>query len=224
MQKLDDLCPIEIRVLGVLSEKQKTVPDTYPLSLNALVAGCNQKTSRDPVMEISEADAAAAIARLRSHSLIIETSGGRVAKYGHNIERVLQIPSQSVAILTVLMLRGPQTAGELRLNCERMHRFADISAVEAFLHELRDRTEQPLVEELPRQPGARENRWIHTLSAELLANYRESATSDRVTTIEAGNNAIVALQLELDGLKAEVAELRQLVHDLLAQQHNNEIQ
>lgn len=214
----DDLSLIEIRVLGVLSEKQKTVPDTYPLSLNALVAGCNQKTSRDPVMDISEAEAAGAIDSLRNHSLIVETSGGRVARYGHNIERSLQIPSQSVAILTVLMLRGPQTAGELRLNCERMHRFADISAVEAFLHELRDRAEKPLVEELPRQPGARENRWTHTLSAELLAAYRQPGAQDRVTTVEARHGDITELRLELDSLKAEVAELRLLVNDLLAQQ------
>src|SRR5574343_66652 len=130
---------IDIRVLGVLIEKQRTVPDTYPLSVNALLAGCNQKTSRDPVMELTEAEVAQALDNLRGQSLVIESSGGRVSRYGHNIERVMSIPSQSSAILAVLMLRGPQTAGELRINCERMHRFADISTVEGFLHELRDR-------------------------------------------------------------------------------------
>ena len=130
---------LETRVLGVLVEKQHTVPDTYPLSLNALVAGCNQKTSRDPIMEATETEVQGAIDSLKSRTLVVESSGGRVARYAHNIERVLQIPSQSAAILAMLMLRGPQTAGELRINCERLHRFADISSVEAFLAELSER-------------------------------------------------------------------------------------
>lgn len=216
MQNLADMTPIEIRVLGVLSEKQKTVPDTYPLSLNALVSGSNQKTSRDPVMEITEADVANAIDALRGHSLVIETSGGRVARYGHNIERTLQIPTQSVAIMTVLMLRGPQTAGELRLNCERMHRFADISTVEAFLHELRDRADRPLVEELPRQPGCRENRWFHTLSQELLEKYRTQSPVERSTSGDFNDEAITELKAELSALKTEVAELKELVNTLLS--------
>ncbi|MDO9190466.1 MAG: YceH family protein, partial [Sulfurimicrobium sp.] len=130
---------LETRVLGVLAEKQHTVPDTYPLTLNALVAGCNQKTSRDPVIEASEADVLTALDSLRSLTLVMESSGGRVQRYAHNLERVLQVPSQSVALLVTLMLRGPQTAGELRLNSERLHKISDISAVEAFLHELAER-------------------------------------------------------------------------------------
>ncbi len=103
---------IETRVLGTLYEKQHTVPDTYPLTLNALVSGANQKTSRSPVIEATETEVRAALDSLKSANLVIETSGGRVSRYSHNVERVLQVPSQSAAILTVLMLRGPQTAGE----------------------------------------------------------------------------------------------------------------
>ena len=127
---------LETRVLGTLYEKQHTVPDSYPLTLNALVSGCNQKTSRSPVMEATEAEVQAALDSLKSANLVMETSGGRVSRYSHNVERVLQVPSQSAAILTVLMLRGPQTAGELRINCDRLHSFADISAVQGFLDEL----------------------------------------------------------------------------------------
>ena len=155
---------LETRVLGTLYEKQHTVPDSYPLTLNALVSGCNQKTSRSPVMEATEAEVQAALDSLKSANFVMETSGSRVARYSHNVERVLQVPSQSAAILTVLMLRGPQTVGELRINCDRMHSFADISAVQGFLDELAARPAGALVMELPRQPGSRENRWAHLLS------------------------------------------------------------
>src|ERR1041384_6402345 len=113
---LPTLSLLDTRVLGTLVEKQHTVPDSYPLTLNALVSGCNQKTSRAPVMEASDTEGQACLDRLKGLNLVMETSGGRVARYSHNVERVLQVPSQSAAILTVLMLRGPQTVGELRLN------------------------------------------------------------------------------------------------------------
>ena len=161
---LPALSLLETRVLGVLVEKQHTVPDTYPLTLNALVAGCNQKTSRDPVIDATEAEVQGAIDRLKALSLVVESSGGRVMRYAHNVARVLAVPTQSVALLTILMLRGPQTVGELRIHSERLHRFADISSVEAFLHELAERQAGALVVELPRQPGARETRWAHLLS------------------------------------------------------------
>src|SRR6266542_5185060 len=137
--KLPALSLLEARVLGVLVEKQRTVPDIYPLSLNALVSGCNQKTSRDPILESSDAQVQATIDHLIGLSLVVESSGGRVMRYAHNVERVLGVPSQAVALLAALMLRGPQTVGELRINCERLHRFVDVSAVEAFLQELASR-------------------------------------------------------------------------------------
>ena len=130
---------LETRVLGVLVEKQHTVPDTYPLTLLALTAGCNQKTSREPVLSASEPEVQAALDGLRTLSFVVESSGGRAMRYAHNAERVLSVPSQAVALIAVMMLRGPQTVGELRINCDRLHRFADTSAVEGFLHELATR-------------------------------------------------------------------------------------
>ena len=209
------LSPVEARVLGVLAEKQRTVPDTYPLTLNALVSGCNQKTSRDPVMEVSDAQAQEALDSLRGMNLVIESSGGRVPRYSHNTERVLQVPTPSVALLTVLMLRGPQTAGELRINCDRLHKFADISSVEGFLHELAERPAGALVTELARQPGSRENRWAHLLSG---APAQEQLSPPRQAAPQAdGHGALEALKARVDALEADVSELRQLIAALQAE-------
>src|SRR5687768_13309500 len=145
---------LETRVLGVLVEKQRTVPDTYPLTLNALVAGCTQKTSRDPVIEATDGQVQETIDHLRTLSLVVESSGGRVMRYSQNVARVLGIPTESVALLATLMLRGPQTPAEIRQNAERLHRFADVSSVEAYLAELSARREGALVVELPRAPGS----------------------------------------------------------------------
>ncbi|KPK15326.1 MAG: hypothetical protein AMJ67_15415 [Betaproteobacteria bacterium SG8_41] len=205
---LPTLSAVEVRVLGVLAEKQRTVPDTYPLTLNTLVAGCNQKTSREPVMEVSDAQAQQALDSLRAKSLIIESSGGRVPRYEHNIERVLQIPTPSAALLAVLMLRGPQTAGELRINCDRLHKFTDISAVEGFLRELAERPDGSLVVELPRQPGSRENRWAHLLcGAPPTPTEQHAAAGSRSN--EAGDLAV--LRSRVDALEARVAELHALI-------------
>jgi uncharacterized protein len=151
---------LEARVLGVLVEKERTVPDSYPLTLNALVAGCNQKSSREPVVNATETDVRSAIGGLKSMVLVIERSGERVARYAHNVERMMNVSQQSAALLAVLTLRGPQTAGELRMNAERQHRFADIPAVEALLNELAERSDGALVTQLPRQAGSREHRWM----------------------------------------------------------------
>ena len=199
---LPPLSLLETRVLGVLVEKQHTVPDTYPLTLLALTAGCNQKSSRDPVLSASETDVQAALDRLKSLSFVVESSGGRVMRYAHNAERVLAIPSQAVAIVAVLMLRGPQTVGELRINCDRLHRFADTSAVEGFLEELASRPAGALVMELPRQPGARETRWCHLLSGSPAIEAQSHGTSS-----EGAIGSPMALS-DLDDLRAEVARLR----------------
>lgn len=197
---------LQTRVLGVLIEKQRTVPDSYPLTLNALVTGCNQKSSRDPVLEVSEGDVAAVIDELRVIDMVNEVSGSRVPRYEHLLGRALQIPSQSVALLAILMLRGPQTAGELRLNCERLHRFADISAVEGFLDELAAREAGALVVQMPKQAGARECRWAHLLSGELQLERAELANTglaERVTQLEL---AVAELQLKLALLCAANAD------------------
>ena len=213
--ELPALSLLETRVLGVLVEKQRTVPDTYPLTLNALVAGCSQKTSRDPVMSVKEAEVQATLDRLRLLSLVVESSGERVMRYAHNIERVLDVPSQAVALLATLMLRGPQTVGELRINSDRLHRFADGSAVEAFLHELAGRGAGALVAELPRQPGARENRWAHLLSgapATAIVPAAPEPTAGSVVTpaeLAALKESMRRLEDELDALKRDVAMLRE---------------
>jgi uncharacterized protein len=191
---------LETRVLGTLYEKERTVPDSYPLTLNALVSGCNQKTSRSPVMEASDAEVQAALDSLKAANLVMETSGGRVSRYTQNLERVFQVPSQSAAILTVLMLRGPQTTGELRINCERLHSFADISAVQGFLDELAARPAGPLVMELPRLPGARENRWAHLLSGASKAEVVSSNKEDLASTV-------ARLEGELAAVKELVARI-----------------
>ena len=207
---LPQLSLAETRVLATLFEKQHTVPDTYPLSVNALAAGCNQKTSRQPVLELSEAEILQAIDTLREHGLVNEISGSRVPRFGHKLENVLGVPKQSASLLAVLMLRGPQTAGELRLNCERLHKFADISSVEAFLAELAERGTAPLVVELPRLPGARENRWMHLLSGqpalETLAPGKAASASQELDELRA----------RVEALEAEVANLRTLVRERLA--------
>ena len=196
---LPPLALLETRVLATLFEKQHTVPDSYPLTLNALVSGCNQKTSRSPVMEATEAEVQASIDNLRRLNLVVETSGGRVARYSHNLDRVLQVPAQSAALLASLMLRGPQTAGELRINCERMHSFADISAVQGFLDELATRS---LVVQLPRLPGARENRWAHVLSGtpKVEPAVPRAEKEDLAATV-------ARLEGELAGLKEIVARI-----------------
>jgi uncharacterized protein YceH (UPF0502 family) len=203
------LSPVEARVLGTLVEKQRTTPDQYPLTLNALTMGCNQKTSRAPVMELSETEVKAALDSLRGRNLMIETSSARATRYSHNFERVFQVPTQSSALLAVLMLRGPQTAGELRINCERMHAFADISAVEGFLHELAARPAGALVAELPRLPHARENRWAHLLSG---APKEEAPAPQAKKPAEAPPADLAAtvarLEAEVADLKAEVARIK----------------
>lgn len=203
---------LETRALGVLAEKERTVPDTYPLTLNALIAGCNQKTSRDPVINATETEVQAAIDSLKAMNLVIESSGGRVARYTHNIERVLQVPKQSGALLTVLMLRGPQTAGELRINCERLYPFGDISAVEGFLHELAARPAGALVAELPRQAGSRENRWAHLLSGP--PDVQDPAVHASGPVIESDGVAvaeIAAIKSNIVRLESEVSELKALL-------------
>lgn len=212
--RLPVLSLLEARVLGVLCEKQHTVPDTYPLSLNALMAGCNQKTSRQPIIEVSESEVQAAIDSLKGPALVIESSGGRVTRYAHNMERALRLPSQSIALLTVLMLRGPQTAGELRINCERLHKFADISAVEGFLYELAERPDGALVVELPRQPGARENRWAHLLSGAPVVEEIPAAAPAAGPVADVTMGEIAALKANVARLEAEVDALKGLVNRL----------
>ena len=160
------LTPNEARVLATLMEKARTVPDSYPLSLNALLLGCNQKTSRDPVMELSESEAQQAIDALKAKSLVFEASSSRVPRFEHNFQRGLAVSEPQAVLLGLLMLRGPQTPGELRISSERWYKFAGIANVEDALGELKARGEDSgvsLVLQLPRAAGMREQRWAHLL-------------------------------------------------------------
>jgi uncharacterized protein len=201
------LSALEARVVGVLVEKERTVPDTYPLSLNALVAGCNQKTSRAPLMEAGDADVQAALDELRALSLVVESSGGRVMRYSHNLPRVLAIPTESAALVATLMLRGPQTPGELRINAERLHRFADISSLEAYLAELAARPAGALVVELPRASGARENRWMHLLSGEPVDMPAQANAPARAVDPAPAHDRLAALEARIARLEARIAAL-----------------
>ncbi len=214
------LSPLEARVLGVLVEKQATVPDTYPMSLNALVAGCNQKTARWPVIEAGVDDVLTALDGLKGLSLVFEGSSSRVVKFEHNTGRVLGVPSQAVALLAVLMLRGPQTSAELRLNCERLHRFADISSVDGFLEELAAKTPS-LTIKLPRAPGEREARWAQLLCGEVVLPAArlggDEVASMHIASAHIGASELAALKAEQTRLAAEVASLSALVHRLAAE-------
>ena len=201
------LTPLEARALGVLIEKQHTVPDTYPLSLNALVGGCNQKTARDPVIEATDTEMLTAVDGLKGLSLVFEGSSSRVVKFEHNLGRVLQLPGQSVALLAALMLRGPQTAAELRLNSERLHRFADISSVEGFLDEMAAK-QPPRVVKLARAAGAREARWAHLLCGEVAAPVWQAGVAGE-SEVSAGE--LAALKSEQTRMAAELDTLKALV-------------
>jgi uncharacterized protein YceH (UPF0502 family) len=205
---------LEARALGVLVEKSLTVPDSYPLSLNALTLGCNQRTARDPVLAASDGEVQVAVDALKSLALAFESSGSRVARYEHNLGRALGVPSQSVALLATLMLRGPQTAAELRGGAERLHRFADVSAVEGFLDELASRPEDkggPLVLKLPRAPGAREQRWAHLLSGPIDVSAMPTA-SDIESIVPVSE--LAALKARVAAAEGELARLTGLVERL----------
>jgi uncharacterized protein YceH (UPF0502 family) len=204
---------LEGRVLGVLVEKQHTVPDSYPLSLNALTLGCNQKTGRAPVMNATEAEVLTAIDGLKRLSLVMEGSSSRVPRFEHNMSRVLGLPSQSAALLTTLLLRGPQTAAELRLNSTRLHGFADISSVDAFLDELAA-NDPPRVVKLGRTPGERENRWMHLLCGEVsAADMAQAGEEDDVVPL----SAFEAVKAEQKRLADELSRLQALVRRIAAE-------
>lgn len=208
---------IEARVLGVLIEKAATVPDSYPLSLNSLTLGCNQKTARDPVVNALESEVQEAVIALKALHLVFEASGSRVTRFEHNAGRALALPSQSVALLATLVLRGPQTVSELRAASERLHRFADMSSVEGFLEELAARSEEKggaLVVKLPRAPGAREPRWAHLLSGavDISALPVAADSADFIASSE-----IAALKAQQSAMRVELDSQRALIERLCAE-------
>jgi len=213
-----ELDETEVRVLGCLIEKDLATPEYYPLTLNALVNACNQKSNRDPLLNLEVEDVTAALASLRFKQLaLLSAEGGRVAKYRHTIAERLRLSPAELSILGELLLRGPQTTGELRARAERMHPFADLVAVEEALQELMERT-PPLVTRLPRQPGRKEQRCAH-----LFAGVPKPADEGRYATPESGrirtaegNERIATLEKEIASLRTEMEELRQKVDEFIA--------
>ena len=165
MRTIRELETTEVRVLGALMEKEQATPDYYPMTVNSLIAACNQKSNREPVTELSETEVVEALERLRRDVLAWRGEGARVERWSQSISRRLELTAPSKAILTLLMLRGPQTPGQLRARSGRLHAFADLGEVEATLREMAE-GDAPLVVELERRPGTKESRWAHRLGAE----------------------------------------------------------
>jgi uncharacterized protein YceH (UPF0502 family) len=208
---------VECRVLGSLIEKEITTPEYYPLSLNALVNACNQKSNRDPVMNLDEAAVRQALHSLDGQSLVrsVSASDSRVTKYEHRLQEAFNFYRHEIAILCVLVLRGPQTPGELRTRAERMHSFDDLSAVQSSLQHLMKR-EPPLAKVLLRQPGTKEARYAHRLSGDVEVLEAKLAAEPQpapASTDREGNahleKEVAALRQEVAGFQKEIAELRQ---------------
>jgi hypothetical protein len=204
------LTPVEARVLGSLVEKEITTPEYYPLSLNALANACNQKNNREPVTNLDEDQIRQALHGLEDDGLAGPARGteSRVSKYEHRMQEVFNFTRGEVAVVCVLLLRGPQTPGELRGRTERMHRFEELSDVQATLQRLMQR-EPPLVKVLPRQPGTKEARYAHLLAGDVV----EAAPS--TAFVESGGSTTAQLEAEVAALRHEVAELRGQVERLL---------
>jgi uncharacterized protein YceH (UPF0502 family) len=210
------LDPIQTRVLGSLIEKEITTPENYPLSLNSLVNACNQKSSRDPVLELTEDEVRQALHTLEDENLVSTLHDARVPKYEHRIRTVLNLRRDETAVLCLLMLRGPQTPGELRGRSERLYPFDDIATVQSTLDRLAARepaseaapsSTGPLTAVLPRQPGSREARYTHLLSGEPA----QAPTPARISVTAADDNSATQ---RIAQLEAELAELSAAFHTL----------
>jgi uncharacterized protein len=211
--------PVGVRVLGALIEKEATTPEYYPMSINALVNACNQKSNRDPVMQLSEETVLNAVKDLNGkHVLWNRTvAGARVMKYEHNVKAAFNLSNQELAVMCVLMLRGPQTIGEIRVRTERQHAFATIEDAEKVVKELMSREDGPFVMELPRQAGRKEPRFVHLLSGRQWADECAQAaeapvvTGDTVIGIggKSTNDRISELETMVSDLQGQVSGLRE---------------
>jgi len=202
---------VEARVLGALIEKQITTPAYYPLTLASLTAACNQKSNRNPVLNLDEKEVARAVLTLREKHLAWETAeaGSRVMKYSHNMDQQFNFTDQQLAAVCELPLRGPQTVGELRTHCERMHPLGDITQAAEVVQSLIDYPGEPLAVKLPREPGRRENRYAHLLCGEPEIPTEPVIAKPAAAVLEvlAENERIAALEAEVQQLRSEVAEL-----------------
>jgi uncharacterized protein YceH (UPF0502 family) len=208
----------EARVLGALIEKEITTPDYYPLSLNALINACNQKNNRDPVMTVDESEVRTALHNLQMKRLAGPAGGAdsRVTKYEHRIQEVFNFTRAETAVMDVLLLRGPQTPGELRGRTERMFRFEELSDVQATLQRLIER-DPPLVKMLPRQPGTKESRYAHLLSGDIEV-WEAPAESTASATVD--DERLLRLESEVAELRKEIAEVRASIEQLKGEPNN----
>jgi len=208
---------VETRVLGSLIEKDITTPDYYPLSLNALINACNQKSNRDPVMNLDENAVRDGLRALNDKGLAgtVSSADSRVPKYEHRLQEAFNLPRAETAVLCVLLLRGPQTPGELRGRTERMHRFEELSDVHSALQRLIQR-DPPLVKMLPRQPGTKETRYVHLLSGDVETAEMPAQEPD-FTAASADGERIARLENEIGSLKAEIAELKNVFREFQKQ-------
>jgi uncharacterized protein len=214
------LSEVEVRVVGSLVEKQITTPEYYPLTLNALTNACNQKSNRDPAMSLDEPTVARAVETLREKNLVYVFYGStsRVPKYKHMMPEVFQLDGRELALLCVLMLRGPQTTGELKERAGRLADFTSSGEVEETLNALIVKESQPLAAKLPRQPGQKEARYAHLLAGELPAVYlAEEASLENRSSSRVEGGRLGKLEGEVETLRAEVSELRQRLEDFIKQ-------
>jgi uncharacterized protein YceH (UPF0502 family) len=204
------LTEVETRVLGSLVEKELTTPEYYPLSLNALVNACNQKSNRDPVMNLDEGAVREALRTLDKKGLAgpADNMVSRVSKYEHRLQEAYNFTRHEIAILSELLLRGPQTPGELRSRADRMHKFDDLGIVQSTLQRLMKR-EPPLVKVLPRQPGTKEARYAHLLSGDVEVPPPDSAAGVAVTSSANSGDRITRLEDQVENLQSEIADLKQ---------------
>ncbi|ELP6758744.1 YceH family protein [Vibrio vulnificus] len=217
-----ELTPIEARVIGCLIEKEVTTPDQYPLSLNALTNACNQKSNREPVMSLSESEVLDAVDQLISRRLVSDESGfnSRVSKYQHRFCNTefgdLKLSAQEKGIVCCMLLRGPQTPGELRTRTNRLATFADVKEVETVLDKLASEERGQLVVKLPIEPGKRESRYMHQFCGEVdLDAFQGSVLMTASSTAQFDDERVAHLEAEVDALKQELAELKSLVNSLL---------
>lgn len=217
---MEILNPVEVRVLGSLIEKQVTTPEYYPLTLNALTNACNQISNRDPVVSFDEKTVVRAIESLREKQLAwMVTGSGRVPKYEHRLAEALNLAEQEIAVLCVLMLRGPQTTGEIRGRTGRLYEFQELSEVELTLQALMSADPQPLVVKLPRQAGMKESRYAHLLAGEVQVEEHEAAPRLEPAALEvrAENERIARLEETVERLGQEFTELKQQFLDFKKQ-------
>ena len=211
---------IEVRVVGSLVEKQMATPEYYPLTLNALVNACNQLTGREPVVAYDERTVARALESLREKQLVwqVATAGGRVPKYEHRLSEKFNLAEQETAVLAVLMLRGPQTVGEIKGRTGRMYEFADLTEVEMTLESLTT-AEPPLVVKLPRQPGTKESRYAHLLAGDVQVEDQPTAprADAAVLDVRAENERLARLESEVEDLRQQLGELQQQFLDFKRQ-------